>query len=456
VNKIAVKLPRCCVLLWVALNLCGCVSTNEMADTVDGAIAWWTGEGHAVNVVSGEQGWSTGSVSFGPGVNGNGFRFDGAVGHVMTDIHASPIREFTIEMWILHETLQDGNWWYISAGGECEGESPTVARLSYLRDSHGIELYVENDGEAFSVQAPNVLRRASFHHVVGTGGRNGLQLYFDGTLVGSSESSGAPYCLDWVAINSPDRNMRGSIDEVKIYSRVLSENEIASAILNILPDHVPFEPDDGVRGPQGFVWQGLDGDLSRAESVGERLGDLSITILPTVVHVVGLGTPGDDSDDYTVEYNYESIVGLSDFFISNKYAVIELREDPVFLPKPADNQGAVITNGMDALSSYINATPLATDYLVLVEVIVMSIPWDEDGAGVWAIDCYFLDSDGEDAFSFVLNGHWDLFNDANLFANNRSEDAIEELIRDAVRVVAQAFQSHIDGYYSPSYVGGNQ
>jgi hypothetical protein len=96
--------------------------------------------------------------------------------------------------------------------------------------------------------------------------------------------------------------------------------------------------------------------------------------------------------------------------------------------------------GLRSLRSYLAEHPLSTDYMMVVEVVF--IPWGENGQGVWGIECYLLNSRGEDACSLVLNSHWDIFNAANLFTSDRSESSRSALVSSAVQTVIDALQSH--------------
>jgi hypothetical protein len=101
-----------------------------------------------------------------------------------------------------------------------------------------------------------------------------------------------------------------------------------------------------------------------------------------------------------------------------------------------------MNTGLRCLRSYLAEHPILTDYMIVVEVVLL--PWGENGQGVWGIECYLLNSRGEDAFSLVLNSHWDLFNAAYLFTSGRSESSRSALVSGAVQTVIDALHSHFN------------
>jgi hypothetical protein len=81
--------------------------------------------------------------------------------------------------------------------------------------------------------------------------------------------------------------------------------------------------------------------------------------------------------------------------------------------------------------------PDARYHLVLELLLPVS-----DGE-IFGIECYIVDQEGNNAFSFLLNSHHRLFVDAHLFARNSSEEARSEMIARATRAAVAALQSQI-------------
>ena len=62
---------------------------------------------------------------------------------------------------------------------------------------------------------------------------------------------------------------------------------------------------------------------------------------------------------------------------------------------------------------------------------------------IFGIECYVINQEGENAFSFLLNSHHRLFVDARLVARNSSEEARSEMFARATQVAVVALQAQI-------------
>jgi PKD repeat protein len=87
------------------------------------------------------------------------------------------------------------------------------------------------DGELRSIFVADVLETEVFHHVAGTYDGSVMRLYLDGVDVGNLAVSGTVATGDGVNLSSQWDPMDGLIDEVGIYNRALSVDEI-QAIYN--------------------------------------------------------------------------------------------------------------------------------------------------------------------------------------------------------------------------------
>lgn len=81
--------------------------------------------------------------------------------------------------------------------------------------------------------------------------------------------------------------------------------------------------------------------------------------------------------------------------------------------------------------------PDARYHLVLEFLLPVS-----DGE-IFGIECYVIDQEGRNAFSFLLNSHHRLFVDARLFARNSSEEARAEMFARATEAAVAALQAQI-------------
>lgn len=76
--------------------------------------------------------------------------------------------------------------------------------------------------------------------------------------------------------------------------------------------------------------------------------------------------------------------------------------------------------------------------------LVMAFVLPINDQQIWAVHCYVLDSNGENAFSFLLNSHHQLFVDANLTADGTSEAARAKLMDRATLLGINALKRQIE------------
>jgi hypothetical protein len=212
-----------------------------------GLVGWWRGENNVMDEFSGLIGYETNGAGYGPGEVGNGFAFDGINDQVIVPncptLNFGSNQNFSAEAWIQAQATP-GN--YVGAA--------EIVSKAYTPDSSqsvGWSLFLNQGSLGFLMsQAPMSgfnssiwassgpnLQDGVFHHVGVTVDRtssSGGKLYVDGTLVltfdptqesGDLSTTGPLYigCHDNSAINS---NFKGIIDEVSIYNRELTSNEI--------------------------------------------------------------------------------------------------------------------------------------------------------------------------------------------------------------------------------------
>lgn len=76
-------------------------------------------------------------------------------------------------------------------------------------------------------------------------------------------------------------------------------------------------------------------------------------------------------------------------------------------------------------------------------LLVMEFLFPVNNQTIFGIQCYILDKNGENAFSFLLNSHHQLFVDANLVAKGTSETARAELMARATQAGVTALKQQI-------------
>lgn len=210
-----------------------------------GLVSWWRAEGNANDSVGGNHGTLEGGATFGVGVVGQAFSFNGVnggggvnLGNVPA-LDFTPTSSFTLEGWVnsfglTDPSVQDTQFIMI-LNYQC---SNTFQGLAIQNGTGKVYFGVRDDnGVGVFVLSPFPLSSNTFHHIAGVREVTDLgkmvKLYIDGALVATAlDPSTGP-----LAINTPDfigkrfpcedtGTFNGLIDEVKIYSRALSDCEI--------------------------------------------------------------------------------------------------------------------------------------------------------------------------------------------------------------------------------------
>ena len=218
-------------------------SAAACVQTPSGLVGWWRGETGAEDLVSGIAGDIVGNLEFGLGEVGQGFGFDGYGGHISvpasSSLNVGAGRGFTIETWInpsdisVQRPIVEWNsgiaygvhFWLSAPLG-----APPGCLLGNLVDSAGMYHVVASAG--------GLLVANRWQHVALTYDRTGgsAALYVNGAVVSQTQlGSFVPQtsynlllgCRPAIG-NVNSLAFAGQMDEVSIYSRALSEAEIAA------------------------------------------------------------------------------------------------------------------------------------------------------------------------------------------------------------------------------------
>ena len=211
-------------------------------------IAWWPGENNANDRLGNNNGTIFGNVAFNYGKVGQGFEFHNVLSERVKVTSSSalnfgtstdPNADFSLEGWIRIEaggiqTIVDkreapssndraiGYAWYVFNG-------KLAAQLADAPMQAG-------NHSSFNCSQPD-MRDGSFHHVALTVDRDsstGLKMYVDGVLRGEfnpgarpgSLANSYPFRIGNHANEAFGGAFKGIIDEVSLYGRALSQNEI--------------------------------------------------------------------------------------------------------------------------------------------------------------------------------------------------------------------------------------
>ena len=193
-----------------------------------GLVAWWQAEGSAVEVLSNSPGTLIGNATFAPGKVGQAFSFDGSGDAIQLGNPTNlQLQNFTIEAWIKRASSSS-----VSLGGS-DGLvfSYGPSGYGFGLDSSG-HLFVSKIGADKPTSTNGTVTDTNFHHVAVTKSGSNLVFYVDGV------SFPAPaYVTTYTFTTLPAIGARGDnfsssflgqIDELSVYNRALSSNEVAA------------------------------------------------------------------------------------------------------------------------------------------------------------------------------------------------------------------------------------
>ena len=211
-----------------------------------GIIGWWAGEGDASDQVGANSGTLMGgATATATGMVGQCFTFDGTNGYVSIPDSASlHPTNFTVEAWVRFSSLNSAG----SGGSPADSQYIVFKQNSQMYNFEGINLsktrVSANDyfqfsttsasGASVSVNSLTAISTNVWYHVAAVRGSNFMQLYVNGQLEGQTnitfaQSYGAlPLYFGTTGQSYWDHKFAGNLDEVALYNRALSSNEIAA------------------------------------------------------------------------------------------------------------------------------------------------------------------------------------------------------------------------------------
>ncbi|MCI0747126.1 MAG: immunoglobulin domain-containing protein, partial [Verrucomicrobia subdivision 3 bacterium] len=212
------------------------VFREDLCDAPPGLVSWWPMDGDVQDVADMNQPSATNGLSFVPGMVGSGLTL--AAGGYVEIPHSANLanQRFTFAAWVRPDGIgpdddvlgsvvvakaRDGNFYYglswNSSGQFVFGPGPWTGSASSV------------------IISSSTFPAGSFYFVATTYDGTNFQLYVNGVLEGQRTSSaaidyGGP--LPWTIGSSPFypgfRRWNGVIDEVAIFNRALSSNELAA------------------------------------------------------------------------------------------------------------------------------------------------------------------------------------------------------------------------------------
>ena len=207
----------------------------------EGLVSWWPGEGNANDVAGTNNGVLVNGVTFAPGMVGQGFRFNGVNSYVQIADSPSlnPINEFTIELWYKDMGSSGACCGLVSKRPLAPGACNFEIQLVFDNPSRLDVVFEEYTSGRFQISSHSPAPVAGvFHHVAATfrqstAAQVEVKTFIDGQLVKTAMLSGnlantVNNLPVTIGCDSPSGGdfINGIIDEVSLYNRALSAEEI--------------------------------------------------------------------------------------------------------------------------------------------------------------------------------------------------------------------------------------
>ncbi len=198
-----------------------------------GLVSWWTGDGHARDVVGGNLAVLFNGAEYSQGMVGQAFFFptpnlDG--GDSFVEASSTPnlddLEELTIETWVmLHSVPAFHIERFITIGIPGEKAVLRINGGPGIRDQ--FHFYMRINNELQHISGEEMPETGVFHHVAGTYDGSTMRLYLDGKEIGNLDISGDVATGEsHIYMSSDGEPLDGVLDEMSIYDRALSQQEI--------------------------------------------------------------------------------------------------------------------------------------------------------------------------------------------------------------------------------------
>lgn len=199
-------------------------------------VGWWPGDGNANDIVGGNDGMVQGAVSFAKGEVGDAFSFAGG-GEVFISMPTFETQDsgFSVEAWIdpsalgqativSRELNKSSKTWWLGI----EGTGIDSGSIRFI-------LYTDQTGQNVTVDSPAVVKTGSFQHIAAVFDGRTATIYYNGKAVATKSVGPVDFNVgDPITIGREDLGtdgqfapFHGLIDELAIYGRALSAQEVA-------------------------------------------------------------------------------------------------------------------------------------------------------------------------------------------------------------------------------------
>ena len=265
-----------------------CESVSGVSiDPPSGMVSWWPGDGNATDIMDGNHGTLEGDATFAPGMVGQGFSLDGDGDFVLVPDSAdlNIVGDVTVDLWARRTVLGRISV-LIDKGANLVAsvDQPDAYSMWFSQDDHLVAGFARADGSLVFLVGP-VVTDSQFHHYAYVRSGNTHELFVDGIVVRADtftgvpgDTSGLPLAIGAVRRDPNPPGFASEfgrvIDEVKIFNRALSAEEIRAIYdagsAGKIKDPQPIGPLFVGPGPSGEPSDfdiDADGDIDAADQI---------------------------------------------------------------------------------------------------------------------------------------------------------------------------------------------
>jgi len=209
-----------------AIYNAGTAGKCKCTEPPENMTGWWPGEGNLDDIVGGYDGTGDESPSFSPGVVGMAMDFDGTEDTVTVAGFPDPNVAYSFDAWVY--------WRGVILNGSSHDGILVKTQDSGGADSYAMFIY-EPDHSLYNIVGDGAVNTPSgsvpvneWFHVAQTYDGSTVKVYINGVLAASTTGDRAPSSgvLAFATRQGVQHFMNGLLDEIEIFSRALSEDEV--------------------------------------------------------------------------------------------------------------------------------------------------------------------------------------------------------------------------------------
>ena len=209
---------------------------HQPTSAPSGLVSWWRAQRDANDLIDRNDGTFMGTAAFDNGADGQSFSLDGSS---YIDVPSNDTLKYTgpfsIEAWVNYSRLTSANNCIVAKGTNADVPVDYALEIS---SGGKLRPHIQLDGNWYAFDCNTTLNSNTWYHVAMVYDGSQLKGFVNGALDGSENLSGTVHTSDYsfrigayapsLTTNAQADFFIGKIDEVSLYNRALTTNEIQS------------------------------------------------------------------------------------------------------------------------------------------------------------------------------------------------------------------------------------